>query len=91
MFSDMTYERIDNKDKLDLVSLKMVHLLKKVGIAVLIENYINQEEEKTVQYTPEELARIDDYAQRMHDPKNGVEIKDRKYKLKTYPSCFLGN
>jgi hypothetical protein len=49
------------------------------------------EEEKIVQFTAEELARIDDYAQRMHDPKNGIEIKDRKYKLKTYPQCFLGN
>ena len=44
-----------------------------------------------MQFTAEELARIDDYAQRMHDPKNGIEIKDRKYKLKTYQQCFLGN
>lgn len=27
----------------------------------------------------------------MQDPTKGVEVKDRKYRFKTYPSCFVAS
>lgn len=40
--------------------------------------------------TKNRYQNMSDLASAMRDPKNGVEIKDRKQLLKTYPSAFVG-
>jgi hypothetical protein len=35
--------------------------------------------------------KANEFIKEIFDPKTGIEIKDRKYRLKTYPQCFVGS
>jgi len=39
----------------------------------------------------EDKELLDNLLKDMKDPTKGVEVKDRKYHLKTYPQCFVGS
>eukprot|EP01080_Neovahlkampfia_damariscottae_P001044 gene1044-10563_t len=41
--------------------------------------------------TYDDLVNLDDIINKMKDPKLGVVIKNRRYYLKTYESCFIGS
>jgi len=40
--------------------------------------------------TREKISTIKDILAAMFDPVNGLEVKDRKWHLKTYRECFVG-
>ncbi|KAL6073310.1 Pyridine nucleotidedisulfide oxidoreductase family protein [Balamuthia mandrillaris] len=60
------------------------------------EEHVGQEagtelDEEEEEYEDEQQASFDALVQQIRDPKNGFDVRNRKYHLKTYESVFVGS